>query len=93
MIMRCIEIINELEFVKNSIVYHEQITDRIICVHYDTEIIILDENGIVEELKIPSNTSSKMAKRVFEFFTNGSETWDQVLEKFPHSKDKMEFQK
>jgi len=77
-----IEILSELKNVKNSLVVREKNTNDIVCIHYTSEIIRIGSDRSVKSLYVPSQTSSKMAKRVFEFFGNSNESWNEIKKRF-----------
>ncbi len=75
-------IISEVKAVKNSVFIQEG--NVLSCVHYDTEIFRV-EQGILKKLYTETQTSSKMARRCYEYFMGhdiSQNEWKQLKTKF-----------
>ena len=81
------KMINDVKAVKNSVFIQEAGGDYV-ALHYDSEIFRASsdgENYEVKNLYVPSVTSSKMAKRCYEYvfgITLEPKAWKQLKERF-----------
>ena len=76
--------IENIKLVKNSVVLKDD-NGSVICLHYNTEIFKADKDRVLINLYCPSVTSSKMAKRVYEFVFGSIpdlKEWKQLKEKY-----------